>query len=281
MNPVKTRRSNRRNYVTSLNNPLQMKGLAPEQTFFSGSSTASFFKPSVAYGMGEVVQAKCDACEKEDAVQKKGMSEEEETVQAKGAAGQEQEEVIMTPTYSERAPVMQNTRHFANCEGVRVEGHTDANYGNSFTAPGTSAPAKDCEGCSDEECVSNSGTVISVFTANPQITLPTVPAGLNECEQQAVQNFIDTTLRAHEQEHVAAFNTYRGTVRTPYTYKGCAGGLDAHLQEIHDNIETPRKTASDAASAALDANGANIFEVTCECPDPEPEPEPEQENATN
>ena len=117
----------------------------------------------------------------------------------------------------------------------------------------------------------NTGTVVSVFTANPQITLPSVPSGLNECEQNAVQQFINTTLRAHELQHVAAFNTYRGTVRTPYTYRGCASGLDAYMQQIHDNIESARKTASDARSSALDANGANIFNVTCNCPDPEPE----------
>jgi hypothetical protein len=175
------------------------------------------------------------------------------------------------PTFSERSVVEQNTRHFADCNGVSVEGHTDANYGNSYSSPGTSAPASDCTDCAVEECVVNTGTVVSVFTANPQITLPSVPSGLNECEQKAVQQFINTTLRAHELQHVAAFNTYRGTVRTPYTYRGCASGLDAYTQQIHDNIESARKTASDARSSALDANGANIFNVPCNCPDPEPE----------
>jgi hypothetical protein len=175
------------------------------------------------------------------------------------------------PTFSEHGVVEQNTRHFGDCNGVSVEGHTDANYGNSYTSPGTSRPASDCTECSGEDCVVNTGTVVSVFTANPQITLPSVPSGLNECEQNAVQQFINTTLRAHELQHVAAFNTYRGTVRTPYTYRGCASGLDAYTQQIHDNIESARKTASDARSSALDANGANIFNVPCNCPDPEPE----------
>ena len=180
-------------------------------------------------------------------------------------------EKIVFPTFFERGIVEQNTRHFANCNGVSVEGHTDANYGNSYTSRGTSTPVSDCTDCSSDECVVNRGTVISVFTTNPQITLPAVPSGLNKCEQNAVRRFINTTLRAHERQHVAAFNTYRGRVRTRYNYRGCASGLDAHLQQIHDNIEAARKTNSDAASAALDAGGANVFTVNCDCPDAEPD----------
>jgi len=183
----------------------------------------------------------------------------------------QEKEQTPIPTFAAQDVIEQNTRHFANCEGVSVQGHTDANYGNSFTAPGTSAPGKGCADCSGEECVTSTGTIISVFTANPQITLPDVPDGLNECEQEAVQNFINGKLTAHEKQHVAAFNKYAGTVKTPYIYKGCASGLDAYTQAKHDAIESARKIKSDAASAALDKNGANIFKITCKCPDPEPE----------
>lgn len=195
----------------------------------------------------------------------------ENQVRRKSLPEEPEKERLGIPTFSERGVVEQNTRHFADCNGVSVEGHADANYGNSYTSPGSSTPANDCTDCAAEDCVVNTGTVVSVFTANPQITLPSVPSGLNECEQNAVQQFINTTLRAHEMQHVAAFNTYRGTVRTPYTYRGCASGLDAYTQQIHDNIESARKSGSDARSSALDANGANIFNVTCNCPDPEPE----------
>ncbi len=188
----------------------------------------------------------------------------------KGLADEPENEPIAVPTYFERDIVEQNTRHFANCNGVSVQGYTDAHYGNSFTAPGTSTPAGNCPDCSTEDCVVNKGIVISDFTANPQITLPPVPSGLNECEQNAVQQFINTTLRAHEQQHVAAFNTYAGTLKTPYRYRGCASGLETYQQQIHDRIEAPRKSRSDAASAALDAGGANIFNVNCNCPDPKP-----------
>jgi hypothetical protein len=80
-------------------------------------------------------------------------------------------------------------------------------------------------------------------------------------------------LLRHEKKHVTAFNTYRGTAKTRYRYKGCASGLDAHTQQIHDRIETSRRANADRASAALDAGGANNFAVTCKCPDPEPAPE--------
>ncbi len=193
----------------------------------------------------------------------------ENKLRRKAIPEETKKEKVSVPTFFERGIIEQNTRHKANCNGVNVEGHTDANYGHSYTAPGESTPVSDCPDCSSDECVVNSGTVVSVFTTNPQITLPSVPSGLNECEHNAVQRFIDTTLRAHERQHVAAFNTYRGRVRTPYTYRGCAGGLDAYLQQIHDRIEAARKANSDAASAALDAGGANIFTVNCDCPDPE------------
>jgi hypothetical protein len=284
MESVKVRRNNLRSLLSRFKGPIQLKESDHTPTFFSGSYHEPFFKPSRAYGAGELVQPKCEGCEKEETVQKaekkdeedkpiqmKGLNDDEEKVQKQEAEQPEEEVITFTPTFSERGVEEQNTRHFADCAGVSVEGFCDANYGNSMTAPGSSAPAKDCDGCSDAECVSNTGTVISTFTANPVITLPSVPDGLNECEQKAVQKFINTTLKAHEQQHVAAFNTYRGTVKTPYTYKGCASGLDAHTADIHANVESARKAASDAKSAALDANGANIFNVTCECPDPKPD----------
>lgn len=174
------------------------------------------------------------------------------------------------PTFLTRDVFYQNTRHFANCDGVNITGHTDANYSDSYTSPGSSTARQGCTGCSADECIANKGTVISVFNTNPQITLPPVPAGLNKCERIAVQNFINKTLQAHEKQHVAAFNTYRGTIKTRYTYKGCASGLDAHTQQIHDQIEASRKASADSTSAALDANGANNFTITCKCPDPEP-----------
>ena len=164
----------------------------------------------------------------------------------------------------------ENKRDFANCDGVRVQGHTDANYSHTYSFSGSATRGSDCTGCAPANCISDAGTITSTFTASPTITLPQVPAGLNDCETQAVQAFINGTLNAHEQQHVAAFNTYAGTVTTPYVYNGCQSGEDAFIRGRHNAIESARRAASNAASAALDANGANIFTVTCNCPDPTP-----------
>jgi hypothetical protein len=181
-------------------------------------------------------------------------------------------QVVLPSVYLEgTGSKTQNTTHNANCEGVSVSGSTTANYSSSFSSSGKPQLASDCVGCTGAECISISGNFVSVFTANPVVSLPPVPSGLNKCEQAAVRNFINTTLNQHELQHVAAFNTYKGTVVTPYNYKGCSADLQSYIQNIHDGIETARRTASDDASAALDANGANVFTITCDCPDPEPD----------
>jgi hypothetical protein len=97
------------------------------------------------------------------------------------------------------------------------------------------------------------------------VTLPSPPSGLSECETAAVQAAIDSTLAAHEQQHVDAFNTYVGSESTPYTYNGCKAGKNAFIRARHNAIEAARRAASNAASAALDPFNMTI---PCDCPDP-------------
>ncbi len=139
-----------------------------------------------------------------------------------------------------------------NCEGVEVHGQTDANYTNRFTTTVNAHPSEVCEECTPPDCITARGTIVSTFAAHPVVTLPPVPSGLTPCETKAVAKFINTTLRNHEQRHVAAFNTYTGVVRTPYEYTGCQSGLEGYLQSIHDNIESQRAAAANASSDALD-----------------------------
>lgn len=195
-----------------------------------------------------------------------------EKISKKGEEGTEepiQKELLPLIHLEVEGSLTQNTRHNANCNGVSVSGSTDANYSNRSSMTGQPAMATSCAGCTGKDCITISGNIVSVFRTAPVVTLPSVPGGLNQCEQNAVRNFINTTLNQHEQQHVAAFNTYRGTVNTPFTFTGCTSDLQAHIQGIHDGIEVPRRAASDALSAALDANGANVFNITCECPDPQ------------
>jgi hypothetical protein len=182
-----------------------------------------------------------------------------------------QQEEILPPVHVEvEGSKIENTTHNADCNGVSVSGSTQANYSSSaslFTQP---TRATDCEGCPPANCVTINSKVVSRFNTAPVVTLPPVPGGLNPCERKAVRAFINGTLNQHEQQHVAAFNAYRGTVSTPISFTGCMADLQAEVQNIHDNVEVPRRQASDAASALLDANGANVFNITCECPDPAP-----------
>lgn len=181
--------------------------------------------------------------------------------------GAQEEQPIATSGSGELR--FENKRDFANCNGVNVQGHTDANYSHTYSYSGTATRSTGCQGCPSSQCINDVGTIVSSFSASPSVTLPSVPAGLSECEANAVQAFINGTLSAHEQQHVAAFNTYAGTVNTPYTYTGCLAAEDAFIRARHNAVESARRAASDAASAALDANGANNFSITCNCPEPD------------
>jgi hypothetical protein len=150
------------------------------------------------------------------------------------------------------------------CAGVSVQGQTDANYTDSYKTSGTTKPSEKCTDCTPPDCINASGLIVSVFKANPVITLPDVPDGLSECETRAVSRFIHGTLKRHEQQHVAAFNTYNGVVRTPYSFTGCQGELDAYMQSKHDDINTLRQDAANARSNALDPFNPTI---PCNCPD--------------
>jgi hypothetical protein len=173
-----------------------------------------------------------------------------------------EDEPVLPDIYIEGWGTNQENQTAYGCANVSVQGQTDANYSNSFSSNLSQRVASNCDGCEGEECIKASGTLVSVFQANPTVTLPSVPSGLSECEEAAVSRFINTTLRRHELQHVAAFNTYNATIRTRVNYTGCRDALDAHLQNIHDGIEQRRRASSDARSAALDPFNANI---PCDC----------------
>jgi hypothetical protein len=186
--------------------------------------------------------------------------------QAEQAEPQQEEPPLPDVFFEGEGSSKENPTHYANCAGVSVQGSTTANYSSSFSSAGNQVRSRNCRGCTGTECITSTGTVTSTFTANPSVFLPSPPAGLSACETTAVQNFINTTLSAHEQQHVAAFNAYNGTVTTTYNYTGCVSGLQAHTQAVHDRIDAARRASANAASAALDANGANQFTITCNCP---------------
>lgn len=120
------------------------------------------------------------------------------------------------------------------------------------------------------------GIMVSVFHANPVITPPSMPSGLTPCQQMRVQNFITNVLMPHERQHVAAFNTYNGTVNTPFSITACHNeqALNEALTTLHNNIDTSRIASANAISDALDPFNTTI-DIDCQEPAaPAPKPTP-------
>lgn len=162
---------------------------------------------------------------------------------------------------------------YGNCAGAQVEGRTDASYDQSTYAVtgATVKRAKHCADCEAEDCVKISGVIHADFVATTNVTLPPVPPGnWSECERTAIQTFIDTTLDQHEQQHVAAFHTFDGKKNIPFNYTGCKDGWETFVDNKYKAANEARAKKANDKSKLLDANGANIFNITCACPDPVP-----------
>ena len=138
---------------------------------------------------------------------------------------------------------------------VTLRGQTDASFSSSFsTANVRTTPATACDGCAGGECVTVSGTLISTFSVTTRVTLPSVSdfPDLTTCQRQRVRDGINNVLAPHEQQHVAAFRTYNGTVRTPFSLTLCRSDFDARVQALHDSVDSARQSSAQAASDALD-----------------------------
>lgn len=270
-----SRRASRRSHnVTSAEGAFFRKETAGA-AYFDAACKRPFFAatPTVP-----TLQRTCKACEEEkkpaEAAQQQGqyLGRKEETTAPDGLPAPEEEVVGSLSTSGSGSGVPHKTA-FGNCAGAHVQGRTDANYdqGTYSVTGATVSRARHCTGCAAAQCVTVRGIIVSVFQANPTVTLPGLPpSNWNACERTAIRNFIDTTLSQHEQQHVTAFHTYNGTVRTPFIYTGCQDGWEAHVAGMHDRINRSRAASANALSDALDANGANNFTITCNCPDRAP-----------
>lgn len=150
---------------------------------------------------------------------------------------------------------------------VTLRGRTDADFSSSFRTRNVRTGAgSGCENCAGADCVHVTGILESTFRVRTTVTLPSVDdfPGLTACQRQRVQDGITNVLAPHEQEHVVAFNTYAGTVRTPFDLTLCRSDFDARIQELHDSVEAGRRTAAQAASDALDPFS---FDVDLDCTD--------------
>jgi hypothetical protein len=158
-------------------------------------------------------------------------------------------------------------------KSVRIVGRTDANFSFDFEAlDGTTRPARGCPKCGADACMRAKGTLVVTMTTNPVVTLPTINPNLTPCQARRVQTAIDTQIAPHEQQHVAAFQTYDAVRRRPFDLKFCdQADFDARIGAIVRSIEGPRRSAAQAASDALDTPPFEI-NVDIDCTEPTPPP---------
>lgn len=150
---------------------------------------------------------------------------------------------------------------------LRLQGRTNASFSNNFTTQNvTTTRATGCEGCPANQCIHVTGNLASNFNVTTTVTLPRISdfPNLTPCQQQRVQNAITNILAPHEQQHVAAFQTYVGRVSTPFDLTLCRSDFDATIRSMHNSIEQSRRSSAQSASNALDPFH---FDVNLDCSD--------------
>lgn len=142
---------------------------------------------------------------------------------------------------------------------VDLEAYTSAGYnkGSGEVVDEKTERAKGCKGCKDN-CVKITGNLNVPFDVDTKIQLPAVSKSLTECQQDKVRRAIQGPLLAHENEHVAAFETFNGTASLPVNYKGCENKYQAHLHSLADKEFKRRKSAAQKKSDALDPFMINV-----------------------
>lgn len=167
----------------------------------------------------------------------------------------------------------------AHGQTVRLQGVTRARFRNSFrTIDLATAPGEGCTGCRARGCVHVTGTLESTFNVTTRVTLPAVPRNLSECQRERVRDAINNVLAPHEQEHVAAFSGYTGTIMTPIDMTVCSNAVNSRIAAMHRSLERVRRAAAQAASDALD-NPPFFFDVDLECEDETAAADPEHTTA--
>lgn len=174
----------------------------------------------------------------------------------------QEEEVGGISSSGRGTPVSVSVMGNGASQSLSLQGRTDATYdGGTFSTTNVRVRAgSNCTGCTGAECVSATGNVSSSFHVTTTVTLPSVAdyPNLTACQRQRVSEAITNVLAPHEQEHVAAFNAYNGTVVTPFTFNGCRSDFDAYIDGIHQGLASSRQASAQAASDALDPFNFNV-----------------------
>jgi hypothetical protein len=152
---------------------------------------------------------------------------------------------------------------------TRLQGRTDADFaGSTFeVTDATTRPAKGCKGCGADACKRVTGEVVMTFTVATTVTLPTPDPDLTPCQLARVRKAIRDILAPHEQQHVAAFQTYDGSLTRKFDLTMCEEHFDAAIRAMFDKVEKPRRARAQARSDALD-KPPFFFDVDLDCQEP-------------
>ncbi|HFA48328.1 MAG TPA: hypothetical protein ENJ95_04835 [Bacteroidetes bacterium] len=156
--------------------------------------------------------------------------------------------------------------NFGHLGPVKLKGKTKADYSNNGWKATEEKLKKGtgCEGCKPKKCTEYTGVLVSTFKVSTRVSLPRMSdyQAYSACQKKRIKAAIDDVLAPHEQQHVQAFKTYDGTVKTPFSMTACRKKLKniavAKFTDMHEKTEAPRRAAAQAASDALDPFVVNV-----------------------
>ena len=151
-------------------------------------------------------------------------------------------------------------------EGIELRGLATAQYdgGSYHTEDVTTVRGDGCSSCDrGNPCVHVTGSLVTEYSVETEISLPTVPSGLTPCQTIRAQEFIDSVLEPHEREHVAAFEQYNGSTSRPFDMTLCRLGFASAITSMVEREEEPRRAAAQGTSDALDPFNRQV-DLDCE-----------------
>jgi hypothetical protein len=202
-----------------------------------------------------------------------GPEREDETAEERASSSEIHGEEAEARAAAEPAPTVQGegprdyVTAFNNRSSIRLQGRTDADFSSSYrTRNVVVRRVTDCDQCSDGKRIRVTGTLVATYRVTTRTTLPSVSdyPDLTPCQQRRVQDAVDNVLAPHEQQHVAAFRTYRGTTRRRFDLSICRSEFDSTIRSTFEAEEDARRRAAQAASDALDPF---YFDVDLDCED--------------
>lgn len=151
-------------------------------------------------------------------------------------------------------------------DSIELRGRANAEYngGSYHTENVATERGEGCASCGrGNPCIHVTGSLVTDYSVETEISLPTVPSGLTPCQTIRAQEFIDSVLEPHEREHVAAFEQYNGSTSRPIDMTICRLGFESAITSMVEREEVPRRAAAQGASDALDPFNRQV-DLDCE-----------------